>query len=40
MQFNDTRMGIQVSVPFYFRDWNSDQNIFKVIISCVNADYT
>ena len=39
MSLNDTRMGIEVGVPFYFRDWNSDQNLFEEIISCINADY-
>ena len=39
MHFNDTLIGIQVSVPFYFRDWNSDQNLFEEIISCINAGY-
>ena len=38
MHFNDTRMGIGVGVPFYFRDWSSDQNLFEEIISCMNAD--
>ena len=40
MHFNDTRMGIEVGVPFYFRDWNSNQNLFEEIISCINAGYT
>ena len=29
MHFNDTRIGIEVGVPFYFRDWNSDRSFFK-----------
>ena len=36
MHFNDT----PIRVPFYFRDWNSDQNLFEKIISCINADYS
>ena len=36
LHFNDTRMGIQVGDPF-FRDWNSNQNLFEEIISCINA---
>ena len=39
MHFNDTHMGIQVGVPFYFRDWNSDQSLFEEIISCIKLDY-
>ena len=39
MHFNDARMGIQVGVHFYFRDWNSDQNLLEEIISYINADY-
>ena len=39
MHFNDTRMRIEVRVPFYFWDWNSDQNLFEEIISCIDADY-
>ena len=39
MHFNDTLMGIEVGVPFYFRNWNSDQKLFAEIISCINADY-
>ena len=39
MHFNGTHMGIQVGVPFYFRDWNSDQSLFEEIISCIKLDY-
>ena len=39
MPFNDTRMVIEVDVAFYFRDWNSDQNLFEEIVSSINADY-
>ena len=38
MRFCDTYMGIEVDVPFSFRDWDSDQNIFEEIISSINAD--
>ena len=33
MHFNDTRMRIQVDVPLYFRDWNSDQTLFEETVS-------
>ena len=39
MHFNDARMWIEVGVPFHFRDWNSNQNLFEEIISCINANY-
>ena len=39
MHFNDTSMGNQGGVPFYFRDLNIDQKLFEEIISCINADY-
>ena len=38
MHFNDTRMRIQVDVPLYFRDWNSDQTLFEETVSDINAD--
>ena len=39
MHFNDTCMGIEVSVPVYFRNWNNDQNLFDEITFCISADY-
>ena len=39
MHFNDTCMGTEVDVPFYFRDWNSDQKLSEETISCITADY-
>ena len=39
MHFHDSSMGIQVGVPFHFRDWNSDQKLFEEITFCINADY-
>ena len=39
MHYNDTCMEIEVDAPLYFRNWNSDQNLFEEIISCINADY-
>lgn len=38
-QFNESRMRIEVDVPFYFRDWNSGLNLFEEVISSINADY-
>ena len=32
MSFNDRHMGIEVGVPFYFRDWNNDQKLFEEIM--------
>ena len=32
MSFNDRHMGIEVGVPFCFRDWNSDQKLFEEIM--------
>ena len=29
MHFNDIRMGIEIGVPFYFRDRNSDRSFLK-----------
>ena len=38
MHFNDAGMANPVGFPF-FRDWNSDPNLFEEIIICINVDY-